>query len=301
MLFRRWMRFGILSSALVAIPAQNAFAFGGQWRPVNSVAPGVHSAEARAQRAASAAHARFRPINHLRKPQPLPQLAAPMVPPPPVRPMAPRAPQAPAFARQFSWHPAPTLWSRHNAAPSERQVQSVSPRFVRAGVSSAGWRPVAQTGNSRPVASVPVPVPVTHPSQGSWRPVADYGSNLEPATATTGSHPQAIELDHGVNAYNAPAPSPYAAYNAYANPYAAHPYMMPPMPLAGGYNPYPMPYMPAPFGAPFAGGYPPMMPPPPPPAWGWQPPMYMPVRPLYAPPPVPGLDRESSLAGCPGC
>ena len=292
MMFQRWMRYGVLSSALLAIPVQNAFAFGAQWRPVNSVSPAGHSVEARMQR--SAAHARFRPANHLRQPQPLQQLAAPMVPPPPVRPMRPVAPQPPAFARQFSWHPAPTLWTRHERAGSDRRVRNVSSGSHSSGAHAEAWRPVGGvvTATGRVAENSHTYVP-----QGAWRPVA--------------AHPVAPRPVYSYQVPVAPTAYPYSMQplyepqNPYLNGYPAQPYMLPPMPMpmpmpmAGRFNPYPMPHLTAPFAPPYP-GYRPMMPPPPP-AWGWQPPVYMPMRPRYAPPPLPPLNNESSLAGCPGC
>jgi len=285
MVFQRWMKYGLLTSALLAIPVQSAFALGGQWRPVNSVSPAAHSVDARLQRAA---HARFRPVKQLRQPQALPQLSAPIMPPPPARPAAP---QRPAFARQYSWRPAPTQYRRHQAPQQRRYVRHVPPRSNR-GIGGA-WRPVAGVAENNLSAAAP-----TGFGQSAWRPVQAYQAAPTQVPANTGntyvSAPQPAP-----NPY--PMPQPYAPRTGYPNPYMAQPYLMP-APIAAGFNPYAMPYVPAPHYALPYGRFQPMLPPPPAPAWGWQPPMYMPARPpMYAPAPPPSFNQASSLAGCPGC
>ncbi len=285
MLFQRWIKYGVLSSAFLVLPMQSVFASGAQWRPVNSVSPGSYAVDGRLQQ--SAAHIRFRPVNHLRRPAPLPSLSGPVAPQPPMRPAMPQQP--PAFARQFAWRPAPTHWLPHsgrgNSAYTARNQGGSNNRPVR-----GGWRPVAgMPVHHQDMRSVTVPA--QYP--GNWRPVGNFGNRAESASSSEFVYRSANEPAP----YQAPATPLYRQPLHAAYPYPSQPYMMP---MAGAYlPPPPMPYMHAPHYGMHYPGYPPVMPQAP--VWGWQPPMPIPAYPPMYPPQRPGLQDGASLAGCPSC
>ena len=285
MFFQRWMKYGFLSSALLVLPLQSAFASGAQWRPVNSVSPAAYAADGRLQR--SAAHIRFRPVNHLRRPAPLPSMTPPAAPQPPMRPAMPHQP--PAFARQFAWRPAPTHHMPHSA-PVSTPYTARNQMLPMSQTMSGGWRPVTDMQMQD---SEAMPVAAAAEFPGIWRPVGHYNSVAEPTSGTGLVNRPATEP----GSYTTSLPQHYQQRLPAAYGYPAQPYMMP---MAGAYlPPPPMPYPHAPhYGMPYP-AYPPVVPPAP--VWGWQPPMPLPMYPPTYPPQSPGLYDDASLAGCPSC
>jgi len=166
MLLQRWIRFGVLSSALVLVPSQAVFANGAQWRPHIPATPNHQPGGYPAMPSASARQQRFRPAYPMMRP---PMPVAPRHAPPPPR-MAMPAPRvrAPAFTRQYGWRPAQSPWVARSEVVQPRQVRRVAqPRQVRAPLPPSGsrnqWRPV-------PV-DMQRTMPRGYAAANNWRPV----------------------------------------------------------------------------------------------------------------------------------
>lgn len=296
MLYQRWIRFGIMSTFLVAVPLQNAFALGAQWRPLKSISPVSHQVQPRMLRGAT--DARFRPVQPQVRhtPRNAFRYAPAAVPPQQVF----RAPQvrAPAFARQYAWRPAPSRWTPRRVAANQRPV-----RAVRQPVSNDGrWRPVAAPA---PVYQRMAPPPqFARVPQRNWRPVARF--QPMPPAARNGYYAQSAGQAYPAQRMRQPRQPRAPRFPAYAGYPPVSPYMPQPY-MAGYYRPappmYPNPYM-APAQRPWMpyGGMPPRFQPPQP-MWGWAGPAYgvMGPRPGWPPAPAAGNGNSSYLAGCPGC
>jgi len=233
-MFQHWMKYGLLASALSAVPFQAAVAFAPQWRPAAEIAAPPAMAAPVAQPAQN--DPRFRPVQFVPPPIAAPRYPRNPMPMPMARPWQPVA-APPAFARQYGWRPAPRPW----AAPRPQSVASPMSPAPRQPLADGRWRPhspyMAQA--RRPVFAVPT---------GTWRPVAAgrfAQQPLRPLPSPNGRYvyrpmvQPAPVLPQASRSYRPVAPS-YPVARAYPMPM--------PMPMRGAFPPaYPYAFAPPPM------------------------------------------------------
>jgi hypothetical protein len=239
MLLQRWIRFGVLSSALVLFPSQAVFAGGAQWRPLLPAAPDPQRGGAVAMPSIDARQQQFRPAYPVMRP-PMP-VAPRHAPPPPRWAMPTPRSGAPAFTRQYGWRPAQSRWMARNEAAQPRQVRQVrhvtNPRQMRAPLpppaSRNHWRPV-------PV-EMQRSMPRGYVAANHWRPVPPRHLNQR-MTARPGQpvyRPVQVRAPYVPAAPRMPRPVQQAGYPGYAL------YPFPPR-FAGYPGAFHPPYMPYP-------------------------------------------------------
>jgi len=195
-LLPRWIKLGLVSASLTAVPLQNALAFGAQWRPAMPIQPVQPIPPTPPLRPIApiapiaVTDPRFRPAGMARQMAMPAQRFAPVAAPARswARPM-PQQASVPTFARQYAWRPATQRWMPRTQASVQRPQQyrlvrrvvrpapQPMPQMMRPMMAPGSWRPV-QTINTPQGRYALRPVAV----RGMFRPVPRYGYMPRPAS-----------------------------------------------------------------------------------------------------------------------